>query len=821
VTEAPPNWEADVVVADGGTVHVRPIRPDDADALVALHAGLSPRTRYLRFFSAYPRIPERDLIRFTNVDHHDRVALVVTLGATIIAVGRYERTAGTDEAEVAFVVADEHQGRGIGSVLLEHLAAAARECGVRRFHALVLAENTPMLRVFRDAGYVTHRHVEQGEFTLEFDVDETAVTEAVMREREQRGEARSIQRLLAPHSVAVVGASNEPGKIGHAVFANLLHGSREYGGFDGPLYPINSDSRHVGGVPAYPSVLDVPGELDVVVIAVPASSVPGIVAQCASRDVRSLVVLAGGFGERGTDDERRAGLQAQREMVAEARSNGMRVLGPNCLGIINTDPAVRLNASLAPLPPHLGRAGFFCQSGALGVAVLGEAARRGLGISTFVSAGNRADVSGNDLLQFWESDLATDVVLMYLESFGNPRKFARLARRLGRSKPIVVVNRGAGAVVPENLEATSVETPDDGVRALFARSGVIRVDTVSEMFDAALLLTSQPLPPGDRVAVVGNSTALGVLVTNACAAEGLRLTRLDDIGPDASPDVFETSLRAALDDDDVDSVVVVFVPPLVTAHTDDVATVLRTVAATSAKPVLSTFLGFQGVPSALAAAGETTPAPGSVPSYASPERGVRALAQAVRYAAWRQRPLSSVPELDGVDLAAARQLVESVLASSEGRDLTLEETGLLLGAVGVRLTDEVPVGAVEVVMGVRDDPSFGAVASFGIAGVAIELLGDRAYAAVPLTSADAEELVRAPRATPLLTGYDGSEPVDLVALTDLVLRLSALADAFGELAECTLHVLAAPIGAFVASASARVAPATARADTGPRRLRGL
>jgi acyl-CoA synthetase (NDP forming) len=456
------------------------------------------------------------------------------------------------------------------------------------------------------------------------------------------------------------------------------------------------------------------------------------------------------------------------------------------------------------------------------VAVLGEAARRGLGISTFVSAGNRADVSGNDLLQFWETDTDTDVVLMYLESFGNPRKFARLARRLGRSKPIVVVNRGAGAVVPASLIPTSVELPDDGVRALFARSGVIRVDTVGELFDAALLLTSQPLPAGGRVAVVGNSTALGVLVTNACAAEGLALTRLDDIGVDAQPEAFEASLLQALADDSVDAVVVVFVPPLQPAHTEDVAVVLRTIAATSPKPVLSTFLGFEGVPASLAALGATAPAPGSVPSYASPERGVQALAHAVRYSLWRQRPVSSVPELTGLDLDAAHLIVEAVLGDApDGRELTIEETGRLLGTVGVLLTAEVPVGAVEVVLGVRDDASFGAVASFGIAGVATELLGDRAYAGVPLTSTDAEELVRAPRAAPLLTGYAGSEPVDLIALADLVLRISALADELPELADLDLSVLAAPIGAFLATARAHLAPPTARADTGPRRLRGL
>ncbi|HEY2273688.1 MAG TPA: GNAT family N-acetyltransferase [Jatrophihabitantaceae bacterium] len=812
---APPHWEADVVVADGGTVHLRPIRPDDADGIVAFHGGLSMRTRYLRYFSAYPRIPDRDLRRFTNVDHHDRVALVAILGGEIIAVGRYEREAGTDNAEVAFVVADAHQGRGIGSVLLEHLAAAGRESGVKRFNAVVLAENTGMVRVFREAGYETSGHLEHGEISLEFAIDETVMTEAVMREREQRAEARSITRLMYPRSVAVVGASNDAGKVGHAVFANLLRM-----GFDGLLYPVNPEAKHVGGVPAYRSVLDVPGEVDLVVVAVPANAVPEIVEQCAHRGVRGLVVLSGGFGERGTDEERAVGATLQRAMVAEARANGMRVVGPNCLGIINTDSAVRLNASLAPLPPLAGRAGFFAQSGALGVAVLGEAARRGIGVSTFVSAGSRADVSGNDLLQYWETDEHTDVVLMYLESFGNPRKFARLARRLGRTKPIVAVNSAAGTVVP-GLRSTSVDLSEDSARALFERSGVIRVDTVGDLFDTALLLTTEPLPDGTRVAVVGNSTALAVLVRNACAAEGLSLDRIEDVGVDATPDAFEDSLRTVLADEAIDAVVAVFVPPLQPARGEDVAIALRGAATGATKPIVSTFLGFEGVPGELAARGESSPAPGSVPSYASPERAVRALGRVVRYAAWRNRASGTVPDLD-VDIDRARAVVAAVLAeTASGRELAADEIGALLGALGLVLSNEIPAESVEVVIGMHDDPSFGAIEWFGIAGVATELLGDRAYAPVPLTGADAEELVLSPRAAPLLTGYSGAPAMDLLALSDLVLRLSALADAVPELAECRLQALATPIGAQLTGASARVAPASARADTGPRRLRGL
>jgi acyl-CoA synthetase (NDP forming)/RimJ/RimL family protein N-acetyltransferase len=806
-----------VVVADGATVHLRPIRPADAPALVAFHAALSTRTRYLRYFSAYPRIPERDLQRFTHVDHHDRVALVAELAGEIIAVGRYERGSGS-AAEVAFVVADAHQGRGIGSVLLEHLAAVARECGIERFEAVVLAENAAMIRVFRGAGYEATRHIDAGEVTLTFDVAETPTTEAVMREREQRSEARSIRRLLCPPSVAVVGASNDPDKVGHAVLDNLVRM-----GFAGQLYPVHTSAPMVLGRRAFHSVADLPAGVGLVVIAVPADAVLDVVRQCAARQVPGLVVLSGGFGERGADDAERArGRAAQRELVTLARAHGMRVVGPNCLGVVNTAAAVRLNASLAPLPPLAGRAGFFSQSGALGVAILGEAARRGLGVSSFVSAGNRADVSGNDLLQYWISDPETDVALMYLESFGNPRKFLRLARRLGREKPIVAVKSGTGDGVVPGLAASAVQLPDDAVRALFEASGVIRVDTLGDLFDVALLLTSQPLPPGDRLAVVGNSTALGVLAANAAAADGLRLTRLDDVGVTAGPAEFTAALRTAVDDDAVDAVVAVFMPPLRRGGDERIAEAIRSAAAGSGKPVVCTYLGFDGVPGQLAASGTGAPPPGSVPSYPSPERAVRSLARAWRHAQWRQRPASAVPELPGIDLDGARALVDAVLADSPaGRDLTDDEAGRLLGCVGLVVSYEVPADVVEVVLGVREDPSFGALASFGVGGLASELLGDRSYAAVPLTAADADELLRAPRAAPLLTGYAGAPPCDLTALADLALRLSALTDALPALTSCRIRAYAAPVGAFVTAIRAAVGPPPARPDSGPRRLRGL
>jgi acyl-CoA synthetase (NDP forming)/RimJ/RimL family protein N-acetyltransferase len=874
----PRHWEADVVVADGAPIHLRPITPDDADAIVAFHANLSVRTRYLRYFSAYPTIPPRDLVRFSRVNHRDRVALAAWLGGDIIAIGRFEGLirdgAPTGTAEVAFVVADGHQGRGIGSVLLEHLAEAAREVGIRRFEALVLAENTQMMRVFLDAGYKPSRQFDGSEVTLEFDITATALTEKVMIEREQRAEARSIRRLLFPASVAVVGASADENKIGNLVLRNL-----QRSGFTGPIYPVNPNAQCIAGMPAFSSIDEVPDEVDLAVLAIPASEVGDVVLQCGSRAVRALVVISSGFGESGDDAARAEGLNAQRRLVNEARANGMRVVGPNCLGVINTHPEVSLNASLATVTPLRGRAGFFCQSGALGLAVLGEAARRGLGVSTFVSAGNRADVSGNDLLQYWEADPETEIALLYLESFGNPRKFARLARRFARRKPIVAVKSGRGSVVA-GLQHTSVEVPESSVQALFEASGVIRTETLAQLFDVAILLTTQPLPRGDRVAVVGHSTALGVLVADALATAGLPMSRLVDVGADASTEEFAAAVRDALDAEDVDAVLSIFVPPMRRGQEVEAAAQLRQAVVGQDKPLLSVFLGFDGVPAELAVPGEFAPMRGSIPSYSSPERAVAALNHVVRYARWRRRDAGRVPEIAGIDAAAARRFITTVMsAAPAGRRLTLPESQELLSYYGISLVpcrevrgvaeaaeaaDELgwPValkapGAVRLHLGdrhdlsqawaslalgenasavvqqmaprgvdtileVHDDRSFGALVSFGVGGVATELLDDRAYAVVPLTSLDAAELISAPKAFPLLTGYGGAEPADVPALVEVALRLSQLADHLPEVVECALApMVAAPDGAHVLSVNLRLARPTARADIGARRLPGL
>jgi acyl-CoA synthetase (NDP forming)/RimJ/RimL family protein N-acetyltransferase len=881
----PPHWEADVVASDGRTVHLRPIVPADADALLAFHSRLSERTRYLRYFGPYPRIPDRDLHRFTHVDHHSRAALVAVLGDDIIGVGRYEGLGPeSTSAEVAFVIEDAHQGRGLGTILLEHLAAAARERGLRRFTAEVLAENRAMVRIFLDAGYQVSREFDSGVLHLEFDIDPTEQSIAVGRAREHRAEARSMHNVMHPRSVAVIGASSDRTKIGHAVLRNLLAADPPW-----PVYPVNPEHRSVRGVRAYRSVTEIPDDVDLAVVTVPPASVDDVVDDCLAKGVRALVVVTSGLVEPGGDQA-----AAERRLVSLARAHGMRVVGPAALGVVNLDPTVRLNASLAPELPKPGRVGFFCQSGALGTAILAAAAERGLGLSTFVSAGNRADVSGNDLLQYWESDPDTDVVLLLLESFGNPRKFARLARRVAAVKPVVAVKSGRhGGSLPRGLAANSVAVDDASVEAMFEQAGVIRVDTSADLFDTALLLAHQPLPAVDsdpvRVAVVGNSTALGVLAADAALERGLGLAGEPvDVGVAAPPEALAEAVARQLARPDVHALVAVFVPPVAVAGTA-YARALREVTVPAGKPVVSTFLGAEGILGELAVPSPTgAPGRGSVPSYASPERAVAALARAARYARWRQRPAGRFDPPSGVDGDAAVRLVEEIGAAGAPVELTDGQTLRLLGCagltvapfetaadpdsavaaaarlgypvavkaegahwrhrgdlIGVRLDLGTPdavrtayqalteiSSAPEVIVqrmaakgtsctfAVQDDPSFGSVLSFGLTGVVSDLLGDRAYRVLPLSDADARDLVAAPRAAPLLSGYGGAEPVDMAALVDVARRIAWLADSVPTLRALSLQpVLASPSGAAVISATAAMGPPPTRGDSGPRRLR--
>ncbi|MFD9477471.1 GNAT family N-acetyltransferase [Streptomyces nojiriensis] len=917
----PAHWEADVVLRDGGTARIRPITTEDAGRLVSFYEQVSDESKYYRFFAPYPRLSDRDVHRFTHHDYVDRVGLAATIGGEFIGTVRYDRidadgrpaSGPADEAEVAFLVQDAHQGRGVASTLLEHIGAVARERGIRRFAAEVLPANTKMIKVFTDAGYQQKRSFEDGSVHLTLDLEPTAESLAVQRAREQRAEAHSVQRLLAPGSVAVVGVSRSGAGVGAAALRNLRDS-----GFHGHLYAVNEAVTRdlLDGVRAYGTIEAIGAPVDLAVIAVPADRVPDAVAACGEHGVQGLVVLSAGYGESGP-----AGLARQRELVRQVRSYGMRLIGPNAYGVINTAPEVELNASLTPAPmPTRGRIGLFTQSGAIGIALLSALLRRGEGLSSFVSAGNRADVSGNDILQYWYDDEATDVALLYLETLGNPRKFTRLARRTAAVKPVVVAKGGrhspAGHVVPDT------RLPEATVSALLRQAGVIRVDTVTELVDVGLLLAAQPLPAGPRIAILGNSESLGILTYDACLTQGLRPLPPLDLTTAAAPADFRAALTDALRSEDCDAVVVTAIPWVSEdAPEDDLAGALReAVAECPGKPVavvhvelgelVEALSAVRGVPHSAPArswgpvadpahrgpAGPLAAAGDSIPSYPAAERAVKAVAEAVRYGQWRRATADDdgrVPEYEDIDEAQAADRLAGLLADVDpGAVLTLTDrdarellagygirvlptlpapsadaavraAGVLgypvalkttaphlrhradLGGVRLDLTNEAelrrsyeeladalgkpaelqPVVQAMVARGVDTvvrsviDPAAGAVLSFGLAGVASELLGDTAHRLVPATDRDAAGLIRSIRTAPLLFGWRGSDPVDTPALEELLLRLSRLVDDHPEVIGVSLEpVVVAAEGVSVLSATVRVAHPPARGDLGPRTL---
>ncbi len=875
----PQHWAAVVVLRDGGTAHVRPIRPDDGEELQRFHLAQSEESVYLRFFAPMPRLSNRDLTRFTHVDHDSRVAIIAEVAGRIVGIGRYDRINEEPKAEVAFNIADSDQGRGLGSVLLEHLAAAARERGIRRFVAEVLPRNRKMLSVFREAGYEVTHHFEDGVSSLGFDIDPTERSVGVMSAREHRAEAASLTALLNPRSVAVIGASDTEGSVGHALIANLL-----VGGFPGPVYPVHPAAGAIAGLTAYPDVAAIGQPVDLAVVAVPADTVVEVLRQCSQAGVRGLVVVSSGFAETGV-----AGLERQRELVRIAHADGMRVVGPNSFGLINTDPEVRLNASLAPELPPAGMLGLFSQSGALGVAVLSSASRRGLGVSSFVSAGNRADVSGNDLMQFWEEDPRTRVVGLYLESFGNPRKFSRVARRLSRSKPVVVVKSGTSMHgIPAGHAVRVSRVPREAFDSMLRQAGVIRTENIHQMFDVAQLLAHQPLPAGQRVGVVTNSDALASLTADALSSWGL------DLGADpvtvhaeATAATFRTALEQVFADPGVDAVVASFIPLLAVLDTDVVRS-LAEVADSSGKTCAACFVGLREVTH------EGMLSSATVPAFPTPEDAVRALASAIRYSQWRRRDPGTAVDPPGCDPAAARALVDGVLAArgdaapEEVLDAAL--TAQLLACYGIaiwpsrhvhdidaavraaqelgwpvavkfadkRLRERRDIGGVrlglareielrsrlgEMASGVDDpavaagylvqpmalpgapvvirtmeDPLFGPIVSFGLAGDAVDLLGDVAHRIPPLTDVDVADLVRSVKAAPRLFGYRGTPALHVAGLEDLLARVSRLADDLPEVAELALDpVLVGQDQISPLWATVRLARPPDRRDTGSRR----
>ncbi|MGI5271511.1 GNAT family N-acetyltransferase [Nonomuraea sp. CA-218870] len=863
----------DVLLRDGGIARIRPLRQDDREALHELVDRSSDRSAYLRFFTGGRATAHAYMDRITGPGYAGH-ALVGTFRDQLVAVAEYIPS-GDGSADLAILLDDAVHGLGLGTLMLEHVAVDAAAHGVRKLVADVLAENRTMSNVLRDLGMDSTQEYADGNLRVVIDARVTPRLRAEIEARDHAAERASLDRVLVPRSVAVIGASRDPSSVGHTALRNLIAG-----GFDGPVYPINPSADEIAGLIAYPSVLDVPGPVDLAIVAVPAQHVLRVTRDCAEAGVSGLIVLTSGFAEAGQPG-------AEVEILRVCRGAGIRLIGPNCLGVVNSH--ARLNASFLPITPTEGRVGLVSQSGAVAAALLER-----LDVSMFVSVGNKADVSGNDLLEYWEDDENTDVIALYLESFGNPRKFARIAGRVGRKKPILLVKSGRTGAGDRAVRShtAAAATPDVAVDALVRASGVIRLDSVHELIDTARLLSTQPLPAGRRVAIVGNSGGPEAMAADACEAAGLSVPELPaglikargnaavgnpvDLTADADAGELGAAITAVVGSPEIDAVLVVYTPPF-GSGLEETRKAIAAAATGSAKPVLACVVGHDGV------------IEGHVPSYAFPEQAIKALAQAVRYAEWRARPLPVHEEPPAADVESAKAIVRDRLREEpDGGWLSPAEATRLLRCYGVDVAEAVPVhdadaaaeaaarvglpavlkvtgpvhksdvggvrlglrtaedvrdayqdmsarigaemtgaivqrmlpAGVEIIVGGVNYPTFGPLVMVGMGGVTADLLADRAFRVPPVDAATARELIDELRCAPLLHGYRGSAPADVEALAGQVARISRLLEDLPQVSELDLNpVIVTPDGATTVDVRIRVAPAQAPPSPLLRRLR--
>jgi acetate---CoA ligase (ADP-forming) len=852
----------DVILRDGSTLRLRAPLAGDADAMFEFFGALSDRSRYLRF-NGFPAMGPKLVAPFLDPDWDERGALAGWLEGRMVALANFVRLRDPRRAEVAFTVADEYQSRGIGTRLLEQLAALAAEAGIEQFVAEVAPENRNMLVVFHNAGFEVTRDLEGGSVEVRFPIASTERFRSRVAERDRVAVRASLQPFFEPSCVAVIGASARRGSIGGELFRNILAAD-----FSGAAYPVNRSGDAVAGVRGYRGVAVIPDTVDLVVICLPGEHVVDAANEALEAGVRALVVISAGFAETGAE-----GRVRQDRLLALVRAHGARMIGPNCLGI--SSAATRLNATFAPRAFPAGSIGFSSQSGALGLAVLERGQERELGLSAFVSIGNKADVSSNDLLEWWTEDDGTELVMLYLESFGNPRAFARIARRLARKKPVLAMKSGTtrAGIKAASSHTAALAGSEAAVDALFRQAGVIRTRTLDELVDVAALLSDQPVPHGRRVAVLTNAGGLGILCADACVTAGLELPDLAeetrralaevmpveassanpvDMLGSANAKTFADVMPIVLADPGVDALIVLFVPTVGVVEEDVGAAISRAAADADGKPVLCTFLSAKGAPASLRSAA-------NVPAFAYPEAAARALSRAAERGDWLRRPAGAVPEV-AVERSAGERVVSEALAAADEAWLEPSQARRLLEAYGLPVVaervvaatelgfpvvvksaaagahktesggvalnlgdgDEVRAaaerigapllvqpmvrGGAELLAGAVQDPVFGPLVAFGPGGVLAELIGQAQFRLAPLTELDARELVREGKAGRLVAGFRGKPPADEDALVDLLVRLARLADDLPEVAELDLNpVLALADRSVAVDARVRVA----------------
>ena len=701
------------LLTDGTTMEIRPARPADFDAVRDMHAKMSSQNLYLRFFGASRVAAESEARRVCREPAPDHGALLAVLEGQVVGCGSYEvADDGSRSAEIAMAVADDLHRRGVGTLLLEHLVSLARSRGVRTFVAETLSANALMMQVFADAGLGVHRALADGVYEVSFplpageDDARVGTYRDAVAERERSADVASLRHVLTPASVAVIGACRRPGSVGRAILQNIIDD-----GFRGPVYAVNPGAAELGeaelgGVPCLPSATALPEPVDLAVIAAPTAAVLGIAEDCGRRGVKALVVTTSGLDR-----------PARAELLGICRRHGMRLVGPTCFGVANT--AISLDATFAARHPRPGVVGLALQSGGVGVVLLEHLSRLGIGISSFVSLGDKDDVSGTDMLLWWESDAATKLAVFYLNSFGNARKFARTAHAVGRAMPILTVNVGrspAGRRLAAMRAVAAV--PQLTQQALFEQAGVIATANFGELLDAAALLASQPVPGGLRVGVVSNTRGGGVLAADACGDAGLQVASLAgdtqralrdllpagatvtgpvDTSAVVAPGSFGRCLELVGADPGVDAVLAL----TITTATSDLVSEVR--AARLPVPIAVVVMDQVEAVRLLPRPVEGSSA---LPAYAYPESAARALGHAARYGRWRAAPPGSVPHLEGLCQDQAAELVASSLARSpEGGWLTQEQTVELFGCYGVPLAGSIAV--------TTEDGVIAAAAQFG------------------------------------------------------------------------------------------------------------
>ena len=685
----PPEYNVRVVLKDGSVILFRPIKKDDAPEWLNFWHRLSSRSKYLRLHRSPPDMSMEDALRFCTVDYVNTFAFVAEAieghQKHIVAVGRYSRLPATPKtAEIAFVIIDAYQEKGIGTKFIEWLATVARKNDIDTFEAFVLPENKEMLSVFQGYGFHMKQILENNVYHISFPLTRTREVVKAKDERASQATLHSLEHILKPHSVAVIGASNRTGSIGQLVFQSMLQS-----GFKGVVYPINANDDAIMSVKAYRSVLNVPGDVDLAIVAVPSSQVLGVVDECGQKKVKGIIVISDGFREKGE-----AGAVLEREMVDMAFGYGMRIIGPNCMGLINTDPHVKLNATFALTNPAHGNISFISQSGALGLGILEYAKSMNIGFSSFVSVGNRADIASTDLLQYWEQDPATRVILLYMESFDNPEIFSRVSRRISRNKPILAIKGGS---TPEGSRASrshtgAMATSNAVSDALFREAGILMVNSIGELFDAAILLANQPVPRGRNVAILTNGGGPGILAADACAHKGLLVPELSadtlskiksvikrdihignpvDLTAGVSMEEFEAVLKVLAADPENDAILTIYVPPagLDISSVENAISRASPLVRQNGKPLLSCFVGMSGIK------GKTMDGQ-FVPYYLFPEEAATALTNAAKYSELKTKETGSIPVFKDIKREKSHQIINDILTSTPQRPFWIDNLNM-------------------------------------------------------------------------------------------------------------------------------------------------